>query len=370
MHSGRVVFFLALGAIVASSAPLLFGNPTQNEAQQAPVYADRNNLLVFQDAEGKLQPVRNNHDWQVRRRHILANMQKVMGPLPQHDPSLPLEIQVLEEIRTPRYVRRKITYLAEKGDRVPAYVLIPLGRKGKVPGIVCLHPTNREFGKGVVCGLGGAPNRQYAVELAEHGFVTMAPDYVNMGEYKCDPYAMGYLSATMKGIVNHRRAVDVLQSLAEVDGQRIGAIGHSLGGHNSIFLAVFDERVKCVVSSCGFCSFRTYMKGNLRGWSHAGYMPLILKHYDADPKKMPFEFTEVIGALAPRAFLAVAPLQDSNFDVEGVRECMAAAEPVYRLLDAADKLRAIYPKAGHDFPDEARQEAYRWLARWLATQAP
>ncbi|MCS7014816.1 MAG: dienelactone hydrolase family protein [Gemmatales bacterium] len=336
---------------------------------EAPIYEDRDNLLVYRDATSQLRPVQTPQDWQTRRAHILANMQKVMGHLPQHDPRLPLEIQVTEVTRTGRYVRRKISYLAEKGDRVPAYVFVPLGIKGKVPGVVCLHPTNRELGKGVVSGLGGLPNRAYAVELAERGFVTIAPDYVNMGEYQCDPYALGYVSATMKGIVNHRRAVDVLQSLPEVDGARIGAIGHSLGGHNSIFLAVFDERVKCVVSSCGYCSFRTYMKGDLRGWSHAGYMPLIIKQYGADPKKMPFEFTEVIAALAPRAFLTVAPTNDHNFDVNGVRECIRAAEPVYRLLGATDKLRAIYPQAGHDFPEQARQEAYQWLTHNLA-EAP
>ncbi|MCS7167093.1 MAG: alpha/beta fold hydrolase [Gemmatales bacterium] len=350
-----ILFSLVSGILPASPTP-------GQLPSEAPIYEDRDNLLVYLDATGRLRPVQTPQDWQTRRAHILSNMQKVMGPLPQHDPRLPLETQVTEVIRTERYVRRKITYLAEKGDRVPAYVFVPLGITQKVPGVVCLHPTNRELGKGVVCGLGGPPNRAYAVELAERGFATIAPDYVNMGEYKCDPYALGYVSATMKGIVNHRRAVDVLQSLPEVDGARIGAIGHSLGGHNSIFLAVFDERVKCVVSSCGYCSFRTYMKGDLRGWSHAGYMPLILKQYGADPRKMPFEFTEVIGALAPRAFLTVAPTNDHNFDVEGVRECIRAAEPVYRLLGAADKLRAIYPEAGHEFPEQARQEAYRWLA--------
>ncbi|GBD35490.1 hypothetical protein HRbin36_00602 [bacterium HR36] len=369
MHLAGRTWIVSLAATLA----LLVGGPfllPANPDKSAPVYADRQNLLVYYDAAGQLRPVTTPQQWAIRRQHILANMQKVMGPLPKHDISLPLEIQVSEEVRTKSYVRRKITYQAEPGDRIPAYLFVPLGLKGKVPGIVCLHPTNRELGKGVVAGLGGAPNRQYAVELAERGFVTIAPDYVNMGEYKCDPYQRGYVSATMKGIVNHRRAVDVLQSLAEVDAERIGAIGHSLGGHNSIFLAVFDERVQCVVSSCGFCSFRTYMMGNLRGWSHAGYMPLILKQYDADPKKMPFEFTEVIAALAPRPFLAVAPVHDHNFDVAGVRECMTAAEPVYRFLSAPEKLRAIYPEAGHDFPDEARQAAYRWIARWLAPPAP
>jgi hypothetical protein len=80
---------------------------------------------------------------------------------------------------------------------------------------------------------------------------------------------------------------------------------------------------------------------------------------------MPFDFTEVVAVLAPRAFLASAPIHDDNFEVSGVKDCIAAATPVYELLDAAEKLMAIYPDCGHDFPPEARQTAYRWLDRWL-----
>src|SRR5581483_6177021 len=94
-------------------------------------------------------------------------------------------------------------------------------------------------------------------------------------------------------IWNHMRAVDLLQSLPEVDASRIGAIGHSLGGHNSIFLAVFDDRVKCVVSCCGFCSFPRYFGGDLTGWSHNGYMPRIRDCYGCDPVRVPFDFTEL-----------------------------------------------------------------------------
>jgi hypothetical protein len=142
-------------------------------------------------------------------------------------------------------------------------------------------------------------------------------------------------------------------------------MGHSLGGHNSMFLAVFDDRVKCVVSSCGFCSSPRYMKGDLTGWSHDGYMPRIRTVYGRDPAKMPFDFTEVVAALAPRPFLACAPTGDSNFDVQGVKDCFAAAEPVYELLGARDRLRAVYPDAGHDFPKDARAAAYAWLDQWL-----
>ncbi len=56
---------------------------------------------------------------------------------------------------------------------------------------------------------------------------------------------MGYASATMKGIWKHMRAVDLVASLAEVDPERIGAIGHSLGGHNAIFAAVAATAITC-----------------------------------------------------------------------------------------------------------------------------
>ncbi len=188
---------------------------------------------------------------------------------------------------------------------------------------------------------------------------------MNSGDYKFDPYKNGYASATMKGIWNHMRCVDLLQSLPEVDPERIGVIGHTLGGHNSRFVAPFDPRIKCIVSNCGFCSFPTYYKGNLKGWSHDGYMPRIQSVYDLKPEKMPFDFPEVVAALAPRAFLASAPVNDNNFDMQGVKDCIAAARPVYELLGAKDKLAANYPDCGHDFPPEARKVAYEWPDRWL-----
>jgi hypothetical protein len=159
--------------------------------------------------------------------------------------------------------------------------------------------------------------------------------------------------------------VDLLQSLPEVDRGRIGVIGHSLGGHNALFVAAFDPRLRVVVTSCGFNSFFKYARGNLAGWSHKGYMPRIASAYDRDPAKMPFDFTEILGALAPRAVFINAPLKDDNFEVGGVRDCVAAAGPVYRLLEAAENLEAVYPDAGHDFPPDVRLRAYAFIDRHL-----
>jgi hypothetical protein len=344
---------------------VILGSPKGLISEEPPFYEDKTQLLQWKDAEGKPHPIKQPGDWAKRRAHILASMQQVMGPLPDESKKVPLDVKVVEETTTPKFIRKKITYAVEKGDRLAAYLFLPRDGKGKVPAVLCLHPTHRELGKGVPAGFGPKADRHYAVHLAERGYVTLAPDYVKMGEATFDPYAHGYVSATMKGIWNHMRSVDLLQSLPEVDPERIGVIGHSLGGHNSMFVAVFDERIKCVVSNCGFCSFPTYYKGNLQGWSHDGYMPRIRTAYGLDPKKMPFDFTEVVAALAPRPFLASAPVMDHNFDVQGVKDCISAATPVYELLGAKEKLAANYPDCGHDFPDDVRKVAYDWLDRWL-----
>ncbi len=331
--------------------------------QSPPFYPDKTNLLVLRDGD-KETPIRTAADWDKRRAHILANMELVMGPMPKLEKP-PLDVQITEEVKMPKYTRKLLTYQSSAGNRVPAYLFLPHDRKGKTPAILCLHPTSPKLGKGVPSGFGDKYDRAYAVHLAERGYVTLAPDYVHSGDYHYDPYEHGFVSATMLGIWNHRRAVDLLQSLPEVDGDNLGVVGHSLGGHNSMFVAVFEPRLKAIVSSCGFNSFPKYYGGKLAGWSHKGYMPRIRDVYDLKPEKMPFDFPEVVAALAPRAFLACSPLQDSNFEVSGVKDCIQAAEPVYKLLGAREKLKAIYPDAGHDFPDEARAEAYAWFDRWL-----
>ena len=285
--------------------------------------------------------------------------------MPGKEKKIPLDVKIIEEKTTDKWVRKKLTFAVEKGDRVPAYLFLPVGAKGKRPAVLCLHPTNGQLGKDEPAGLGGDPNKHYALHLAERGYVTLAPDYPNFGEYKFDPYQNGYQSATMKAIWNNMRAIDLLQSLPEVDADRIGCIGHSLGGHNTMFTAAFDTRIKAIVSNCGFNAFPKYKGGDLKGWSHKGYMPRIASVYETKPEKMPFDFPEVVAAFAPRAFLASAPTGDDNFEVSGVKDCIAAAKPVYELLGAKEKLAASYPDCKHEFPPAVRKVAYEWLDRWL-----
>jgi dienelactone hydrolase len=285
-------------------------------------YPDHSKLLEYRDGKG-VHPVKTPEDWAKRRADILLGMQEVMGPLPTDRP--PLDTKIDETLEQEGYVRYRLSYQADKGDRVPAYLLVPSVLQGKAPAILCLHQTTA-IGKGEPVGLGPRTTLHYAKELAERGYICLAPDYPSFGDYAYDFNADRYTSGSMKAIWNNIRGVDLLTEWPEVDPAKFGCIGHSLGGHNTIFTSVFDTRIQAAVSCCGFTAFGKYYGGDLKGWSSDRYMPKIPSY--GGWQKMPFDFHELIAALAPRAFMAVAPLHDANFDNGGVREVMAAAREV------------------------------------------
>jgi len=339
-------------------------------AAEEPSAHDRthHDLSYYLLADGTRARIRTPADWQQRRRQIIASMEQVMGPLPRPQQPVPLEMQVIEEQRLDGLVRRKLAYHTDRRDhRVSAWLLLPNDDPAqRRPAVLCLHQTTPR-GKDSPVGLSDRPTLHYALELARRGYVTISPDYPSFADYSYDFDTDDYESGTMKAIYDNMRTIDLLQSLPQVEPERIGCIGHSLGGHNGLFTAVFDQRIKAIVTSCGFTSFPRYYEGDLRGWASKRYMPRIATHYNSSPDQMPFDFPEVLAALAPRAVLVVAPLRDDNFAIEGVRECVAAARPIYALLDAPNRLQAIYPDAPHDFPDDSRQRAYAFLDEHLKT---
>ncbi len=318
----------------------------------------RDELLKYHSDSGGIATASKPQEWEARRAEILRGMQQVMGPLPGESKRCALDLKVEEEADCGGYIRRLITYAAEPGGRVPAYLCIPKSATAAqpAPAVLCLHPTDNTIGHKVVVGLGGKAHRQYAAELAERGYVTLSPSYVQLANYQPDLKSLGYESGTMKAIWDNIRGLDLLDSLPEADKSRgYAAIGHSLGGHNSIYTAVFDQRIKVIVSSCGFDSFTDYYNGNITGWTQDRYMPK-MKDYLGHPQDVPFDFYELIAALAPRTVFVNAPLRDANFKHDSVDRIAAASEPVRRLLGGS--LKVVHPDTEHDFSDDARFAAY------------
>ncbi len=327
----------------------------------------RENLLVYRGSKNEPEPVKTVDDWKKRRAEILDGMQTVMGRLPGVEKRCPLDMKVEEEVDCGKYVRMSITYASEPDSRVPAYLLIPktlLKNDGKTaPGVLCLHGTDNTVGNGTVVGLGTRTDRSYASELAERGYVALAPNYPLLAKYQPDIKALGWQSGTLKAVWDNTRGLDLLDSLPYVKHGAYGTIGHSLGGHNSVYTAVFDDRLKAVVTSCGLDSYLDYYGGDEKnwhlekGWCQTRYMRK-LADYRGRLADIPFDFHEMIGALAPRSVLIIAPLKDGNFQWESVDRIVKAARPVYSLFGHPARLKVEHPDCDHDFPDAMRQQAY------------
>ena len=328
-----------------------------------PDYDDHLDLTYFVDRAGARRPIRTLDDWQIRRRHILAHFEQVAGQLPGPLQRPPLDVRLDEEVHFDGIARRKLSYQSDSDDRVSAYLFLPARQNvQKLPAVLCLHQTT-VAGKSESAGLAGDASLHYALELARRGYATLAPDYPTFGDHAYDFEAEhGYVSGTMKAVWDNVRAVDLLELLPEVDAERIGCIGHSLGGHNAIFTAAFEPRIKAIVSNCGFCTFQ---QDDVPSWTGPRYMPRIASVYGNDPRRVPFDFPELIAALAPRAFLACAAEEDADFDVGGVKQCLASAQTAYDRFERPDALAAYYYSGPHAFPEPARRRAYEFLDRHL-----
>jgi dienelactone hydrolase len=342
-------------------------HPQRTYHPEAPTYEDHLDLNYYLDLMGNRIPLKNALDHGIRRWHILEAMQSVMGQLPDSSRRTPLDAEVHSIEKAEAYWRLLISFNSDGMDRVPAYLLLPFDYDKPAPAMLCLHQTQFALGKGEPCGLGGNPSLHYAHELASQGYVCLAPDYPGFGDYSYsfEDHSQQYESGTMKGIWNHLRAIDLLESLPCVNRDAMGVIGHSLGGHNALFVAAMDQRISCVVTSCGFTSLADYYGGDLTGWTSARYMPKIATEFGNSPGRMPFDFPQILAAIAPRPIFVSAPLNDSNFAVKGVRRCEVAVQPIYDILGATEKMTFVYPDAEHDFPAAQREHAYRWLREVL-----
>lgn len=316
--------------------------------------------------------------WAAKRAKLKRLWLDSIGELPER---APVQYRIIAEERLNGMSRLHLVYDAAYGDQVTAYLLLPDGASASRPrpAILALHPTANN-GKADIADEQGRDNRRYALELAARGYVVLAPDTIAAGE-RVYPGAEPFHTASFyerfpgwnaigKMISDHMHGVDLLCGLPEADGDRIGAIGHSLGGYNSLFLAGLDDRIQAIATSCGFSVFAGDPDPNRWGrrpwFSH---LPRLTP--DIESGTVPFDWNEIAALAAPVPWFCWMGQQDRIFPHwRHIAAAMDDMDELYRFLDAAVSLTLLMGNSGHDFPPAIRQEAYRFLDTALSWQVP
>jgi dienelactone hydrolase len=262
-------------------------------------------------------------------------------------------------------------------ERVGAYLLVPDHEPGaKLPAVLAIHQHAGQFhlGKSEPAGLAGEAQYHYGLELARRGYVVLCPDQlgfedrvpVNPGEldknagsanerFEAIKLLLEGSSLQAKYVADLVRAVDYLASLEYVDARRIGCIGHSLGGQETLWLTWFDHRIKAAVSSCGFAMISAILRDRINH-NMALCVPGMLQLGDVD---------FLLAAVAPRPFFFSAGRGDLIFPIDSVECIKREAGKVYRRKGASEALQYVIFEGGHGFPREIRRKAYDFLDRYL-----
>lgn len=372
--------------------------------------------------------------WPQRRKEVEQQWLDLLGDFPIEIPPLKPEMRKVEE--KDGITRYHVSFQSEPGDRVTAWLLVPeTARKQPMPAIICIHSTTFGTGKDRTAGLAGTRigeppekpevSRAYGRELAQWGYVTLCIDLLCDGEreaksglvldssefYRRHPE----WSIVGKGCWDVQRSVDFLQTLDFVDPKRIGCVGHSLGGHQTLFAAAFEPRVTAAVCNGGVLSWaRTsphWARPENYDFKAEGGKPVDnigvytyikrFRRYIEDPNiPIPVDFDSLMMLVAPRALLVMGSEQE--FVAHGIIEKAALAGEVYRGISVDDEqvavrestrehaaalkayggpdvMQRIYRKLGfgdrlgifsypgpHNYPPAAKRFSFAWFDRWFS----
>ncbi len=284
-------------------------------------------------------------DWREWRRKFRAKMKQSLGPSPD---LVPLDVEILESVKMDGYTREKIIFNPDAFSSVPAYVLIPdsASADNPRPAMLCAH--GHGVGKDTLAGVVPPDyQKQFAVELAKQGFVTIAPDWRTFGERidrdewvrrpgrdGCNVayLAYGYWGYQMLNldICDAMRCLDYLQSRSDVDGKRLGCMGCSFGGTMTTYISAMDNRIKAAVIVCYLSTIEDALNDRGRGNTCGSQFMYALKRYG--------NISDVAGLIAPRACMAQIGSRDDCFIEKDALKAYKHLEMIYKSAGVSDKL--------------------------------
>lgn len=180
-----------------------------------------------------------------------------------YDTAVPLSVRVSEDAKSSSYRREKIVFTGTNGNRVPGYLTIPQGIAGRVPLVVAIHAgasskdawwevDSYERGRLVTDRLVAGKVAILSLDAQFHGERSAGNDFESFRTMWFDGKKFSWIrDGIIQTVRDYRRALDYLGSRPEIDMNRVGVIGYSLGGMMSLYLTAFDSRPTATVACVG-----------------------------------------------------------------------------------------------------------------------
>lgn len=333
-----------------------FNPPADLASERAPL----RNLLRFED--GRL--ARSAADWIRRRSEIKDHWTGALGKWPAllQKP----RIDVIAQADTPLYVRKRVRVEIAQERFEEGWLLIPKDRGPRPAVLVPFYEPETSIG------LGDREHRDYARRLAERGFVTLAIGSPGGDARKPDPGRDGWQPLSFLAYVSANCA-NALRRLPEVDGNRIGIVGHSYGGKWAMFSACLNETFACAAWSdpgVGFDDTRPSINywepwylGRTNHTQRAPGLPSpsnpAIGPYQ-DLREQGHDLHELQALMAPRPFFVSGGSEDPRNRwalLNHVRE-------VYTLLGAQDRI-GMHNRPAHPPTEEATEMVCDFLEHFL-----
>ena len=296
------------------------------------------------------------------RESALDKLFELLGPFPE---KVPLNPVVLYSVDRGDYIRRKVVFDVDEYMSLPAIVLIPKTARldVKAPAILCCH-GHGPYGKDPVAGITGTPDREadmakanynYAEQMAREGFVTISPDLRGFGERRDkydlidiprDPCNVNYVKGSIFGIYpltlniwDMKCCIDYLETMPEVDSDRIGMMGLSQGGTMTTFTTAVEPRIK----ACDIISYvNPFDAFGIRDGNFCGsqVVPGLYRYFDT---------FDIAGLIAPRPCLMEMGVSDACFPFEDLYRGYEETRCIFKAAGADDVLLCDIHDGGHGF---------------------
>jgi pimeloyl-ACP methyl ester carboxylesterase len=150
-----------------------------------------------------------------------------------------------------------------------------------------------------------------------------------------------------------------------VDPQHIYLFGYSMGGTVALYTAALDSRARAVVSIASFTPMRTDTAsrgtGGVARYSHERDLLPRLGFFVGHEAQIPYDFHDLLGMIAPRPALVVAPTLDRDATPADVQTAFDQAKKVYALYGATAKLEAMQPWDYNRLPDKTQDQIVDWM---------